>query len=236
MLLLAILNGYATNIFSCGSATHEPIGLRCTLMNTIEEIQQSINLCIAEVKRYKPLTLDEYRPIYNILNRYVKLNSFLIFMIPVSILVAIVSIVIWVFFPNINVIILWIVKIALVLSFIQFSTSIYLDNKIDSKLEKIISVNNLNTYWLDLDSFNEISADTYQLISELSEDNSDFKQKVKEILNIRNGVLLTFDYYNLKTNMLINLNKEIKAINESNRKRDTILSNLIGEKGEIDHD
>ncbi len=230
MLLLAILNGYATIIFSCGSATHEPIGLRCTLMNTIEEIQQSINLCIAEVKKYKPLTLDEYKTIYNILNRYVKLNSFLIFMIPVSILVTIASIVIWVYFPNINVIILWIVKIALALSFIQFTASIYLDNKIDSKLEKIISANNLNTYWLDLDSFNEISADTYQLISELTEDHSEFKQKVKQVLTYRNGKLLTFDYYNLKTNTLKNLNQELKAMNESKRRRDSILSNLIDEK------
>ncbi|WP_336767041.1 MULTISPECIES: hypothetical protein [Acinetobacter] len=199
-------------------------------MNTIEEIQQSINLCIAEVKKYKPLTLDEYKTIYNILNRYVKLNSFLIFMIPVSILVTIASIVIWVYFPNINVIILWIVKIALALSFIQFTASIYLDNKIDSKLEKIISANNLNTYWLDLDSFNEISADTYQLISELTEDHSEFKQKVKQVLTYRNGKLLTFDYYNLKTNTLKNLNQELKAMNESKRRRDSILSNLIDEK------
>ncbi|WP_334069869.1 hypothetical protein [Acinetobacter colistiniresistens] len=199
-------------------------------MNTIEEIQQSINLCIAEVKKYKPLTLDEYKPIYNILNRYVKLNSFLIFMIPVSILVTIASIVIWVYFPNINVIILWIVKIALALSFIQFTASIYLDNIIDSKLEKIISANNLNTYWLDLDSFNEISADTYQLISELTEDHSEFKQKVKQVLTYRNGKLLTFDYYNLKTNTLKNLNQELKEMNESKRKRDSILSNLIDEK------
>lgn len=205
-------------------------------MNTNEEIQQSIILCIAEIKKYKPLTLDEYRPIYKLLNRYTNLNEFLIFMIPVSILVAIASLVIIFYFPNINIINLEFIKAALALSIIQFFSSIYLDTKIDLKLEKIISGKNLNTYWLDLDSFNEISADTYQLISELSKEYPDFKQKVKEILNYRNGALFTFDYYNLKTNILENLNKQQKSINESNLKRDSILSELINEKGEINND
>jgi hypothetical protein len=232
MLLLAILNGYATIIFSCGSATHEPIGLRCTYMNTNEEIQQSINLCIAEIKKYKPLTLDEYRPIYNLLNKYNKINTFLISMIPVSVLVSTASLVVWMFFPDNSFIIQGYVKIVLVISVILFIFPFYLTRKNYTKIENICNENNLNSYWLDLEDFNEISTDTYQLISELSQENSEFKIKVREILKYRNGVLLTFDYYNLKTSTLKNLYQDKKSINELNRKRDSILAGLIGDKGD----
>lgn len=224
--------------FCCGSATHEPIGLRCTYMKTFEEQHESINSCIAEIKNYNPITLDEYRPIQNKLDKYSILINILIFILVCCILITIILALIWILIPDINFVVNGNIKIALTLSLIQIFISIYFLRSTNKKIKNIIYENNLNTDWLnllewsDLDSFDEISTDSYQLISEISNENEDFKQKIIEVLKSRNGAILFFDYENLKIKKINNLYRDLKLIKERNIERDKIL-NTIKNKIEV---
>lgn len=224
--------------FCCGSATHEPIGLRCTYMKTFEEQHESINSCIAEIKNYNPITLDEYRPIQNKLDKYSILINILIFILVCCILITIILALIWILIPDINFVVNGNIKIALTLSLIQIFISIYFLRSTNKKIKNIIYENNLNTDWLnllewsDLDSFDEISTDSYQLISEISNENEDFKQKIIEVLKSRNGAILIFDYENLKIKKINNLYRDLKLIKERNIERDKIL-NTIKNKIEV---
>ncbi|MDB0317492.1 hypothetical protein CTY59_10135, partial [Acinetobacter baumannii] len=69
MLLLAILNGYATNFFVADPqlTSRKAYGV---YMNEIVKTQEVIDLCIKEIKEYKPLTQKQYIPIYRKSERY----------------------------------------------------------------------------------------------------------------------------------------------------------------------
>ncbi|MDB0316064.1 hypothetical protein CTY59_02755, partial [Acinetobacter baumannii] len=87
-----------------------------------------------------------------------------------------------------------------------------------------------------IDSFDEIDSDSYQMISDVSNTIPEFKNKVKEILKNRDGIITGFDFINLNVIKLLSLLKEQESINESNKKRDLILTDLFNDNGDKNND
>ncbi len=65
---------------------------------------------------------------------------------------------------------------------------------------------------------------------------TEFKNKVKEILKNRDGIITGFDFINLNVIKLLSLLKEQESINESNKKRDLILTDLFNDNGDKNND
>ncbi|MDB0315478.1 hypothetical protein CTY66_19000, partial [Acinetobacter baumannii] len=74
------------------------------------------------------------------------------------------------------------------------------------------------------------------MISDVSNTIPEFKNKVKEILKNRDGIITGFDFINLNVIKLLSLLKEQESINESNKKRDLILTDLFNDNGDKNND
>lgn len=202
--------------FCCGSATHEPYGLRCIEMNKEELTNNAITACLNQIKKYQPLTQEQYLPIFKKLNRNHIINSVLAVSIPIVFFICVVATTLTMTL-NSSIFTL-IYKIVGIAAFFIFVISFFIINMINNNSNKIIDHSNIRN--LDIDNFEEISMESYQIIKSLSDNYLDYKIKTQEIINFRNGKILSFDYYNLYTselNDLLEINTNIQKVKERNK-------------------
>jgi hypothetical protein len=94
-------------------------------------------------------------------------------------------------------------SILFTLILILFNSTIIL-NLISKKLDKFI-LNNHLTKISNINSFNEIGLYDYILLARITSKNSIIKLKIKEICEVRNGVITKFDYDQLMITEYIKL-------------------------------
>ena len=203
-------------LFCCGSATHEPYGLRCIEMNIVEKTNNAITTCLNQIQKYQPLTQEQYLPIFKKLNRNNIINSIMVASIPVAFIICVIATTLTMtvnssIFSPYN-------KIFAIAAFIIFVISFFIIKILNNNSNKIIEHNNIRD--LDIDNFEEISIESYQLIKNLCDNFLDYRIKTQEIINFRNGKILSFDYYNLYTselNDLLEISKKIQKNKEINK-------------------
>lgn len=159
----------------------------------------SINSNNLRIKGYKPIMNHEYSHIYNKFNFLsnifihsqvffnfilLTLNIYLIMNTSLSYVASCLS-------------------ILFTLILILFNSTIIL-NLISKKLDKFI-LNNHLTKISNINSFNEIGLYDYILLARITSKNSIIKLKIKEICEVRNGVITKFDYDQLMITEYIKL-------------------------------
>ncbi len=231
MLLLAILNGYATNFFVADPqlTSRKAYGV---YMNEIVKTQEVIDLCIKEIKEYKPLTQKQYIPIYRKSERYTIIIRLLLILMIIFFVIAFRSLM-DLLIPEVPVFNYG--KMIFLTSLTFFIISAFSTRKMFSVNDNLLNKNNLISL-CSIDSFDEIDSDSYQMISDVSNTIPEFKNKVKEILKNRDGIITGFDFINLNVIKLLSLLKEQESINESNKKRDLILTDLFNDNGDKNND
>lgn len=194
----------------------------------VEKTNNAITACLNQIKKYQPLTQEQYLPIFKKLNRNNIINSIMVASIPVAFIICVIATTLTMtinssIFSPYN-------KIFAIAAFIIFIISFFIINLLNKNSNIIIDNNNIRD--LDIDNFEEISIESYQLIKNLCDNFLDYRIKTQEIINFRNGKILSFDYYNLYTSELNDLLEISKKI-QSNRERNSeiiehILNNVEG--------
>lgn len=185
-------------------------------MNKEELTNNAITACLNQIKKYQPLTQEQYLPIFKKLNRNHIINSVLAVSIPIVFFICVVATTLTMTL-NSSIFTL-IYKIVGIAAFFIFVISFFIINMINNNSNKIIDHSNIRN--LDIDNFEEISMESYQIIKSLSDNYLDYKIKTQEIINFRNGKILSFDYYNLYTselNDLLEINTNIQKVKERNK-------------------
>lgn len=151
----------------------------------------AINSNNRRINAYKPIMNYEYSHIYN---RFKHLSNIYIHsQISFNILLIIISL-----YLIINTSPSYLVScITILFTFILITiNSTIVLNLISKKLDNFILKNNL-TKISNLNTFNEIGLSDYILLTRITSKNSTLKLKIREIYELRNGVITKFDYEQL---------------------------------------
>lgn len=151
----------------------------------------AINSNNLRIKAYKPIMNYEYSHIYN---RFKNLSNFYIHS-QIFFNLALLIISIYLIINTSSSYLASCIIILFTFIIITINSTIVL-NLISKKLDNFILKNNL-TKISSLNSFNEIGLSDYILLIRITSKNSTIKLKIKEIYDLRNGVITKFDYEQL---------------------------------------